>query len=816
MFARIATLSSLLALLFVSPAAGQVNAARDLQVNWQGPVFLYQGKADLPDPYPSSELLGERIPNQRTPSFARLNGNTASRQVPGSERLKLVGSALDTGGMASDALAHGNYCYVGTSGSLSVFDVSDPTAPVLVHMISETAAVVDKNSTTMAAVMGCSGEVVLFDITNPEAPAEISRVAAPENFYYRNLAIDEALVIATGYGYIEPYGTSAIMQLIDVSDPYSPQVSSTMLGVGDMFRDVLIHDTTAFLTVAGEGLAVFDISDPLVIKQIGFTPVYAYVDGMVYRDGFLFLSGHGLEIVDVSDPSNPQPVSQVGGAYTGDVKISGDIAYVTDDDDRALRIIDISDLFNPVKVAELAAYGKSYYFDLLGDLIFLPDQVYGLIVVDVTDPINPDVLSMTSTGTYAGGVAVEGDLAVVTANLAAVYTVDVSDPFAPEETGFTVPAPDTTPSNTLWQLGVNVSDGTAVTSHWNWGFHTYDVSDPSTPTMCGGLKNNADLSPVFKVDNLVYTGGSELQVVDITDPANPVQVGTGPSVASVITDIKIAGTTGYMSSYEEVVIFDLTNPIAPVELNRIMAVDYIRGIAVDNGILGVLWDDWYSNVYYMSLFNLYDVSDPEAPVKLSSIQNAEPWLYCRPGGTAFAAENGKFFIAFDEHLVVIDATDPSDPVVAATYPESHCHNAAWMNHEGVCAGNGLVYLTGHHGMEILRFLDVGLFLTPESEPIAVHEGESFGYDMKLKNFTTELKKVRIEIEADAAEGAATGWTAHSAVILLNPGQQVVYKMKHEVPMGASPGSYHLHARAFSNPDDKELDVERVTFEVLAD
>lgn len=47
-----------------------------------------------------------------------------------------------------------------------------------------------------------------------------------------------------------------------------------------------------------------------------------------------------------SDPSDPQLIGQCGGSYTCGVVVSGNFAYVADDD-LTLRVIDITDPLNP-------------------------------------------------------------------------------------------------------------------------------------------------------------------------------------------------------------------------------------------------------------------------------------------------------------------------------------------------------------------------------------------------------------------------------------------------------------------------------------
>lgn len=800
-------------------ALAGVEKLERLKAKLPGPVFLYKGDAaPLPIAYPDPDdvrpLPRPPAPRRGAPPLSSGTGTGLPlAQEFSSQRFKLLSRALDEGGMAADAAANGNYCYVATTGGLSVYDVTNALEPDPVYEIENQSYSLEIESSLLAAVQGPGGDFVLFDIFDPARPVEISRIRPPEGFFFWDLTVDGSLAVATGLGELEGFDPMcAVLQVIDISDPYAPEVKSTMLGLDDMFRDVVIENTDLYLTVQWEGLAIFDVSDPAVIIQQGFTNIYGTIDGMVLDGGYLYCAGAGIQIVDVTDPSDPELIGEHGPGYTCDIRLSGHHAYVTDDDDHSLRVFDVLDPANPIEVGELEAFGIVYYMDLEGDRIYLADQVYGLLIVDITAPETPVDISLIHTGVQPHTADVEGGLAAATANSSWLYTLDVTDPFAPAVLGSTVPAPATTPGKTLSNNGIDLAGSEVVTSEWFWGMHVYDVAAPALPSPVGDLKIGKEWNPVARTGDLVYTGSYQLVVVDITDPADPKEVGAGPSVPSGITDIVISGDKAFVAGRDEIVIVDLIDPLTPGEVTRLSMNDWVKAVAVKDDLLGVVWETYHTLLTSSSFFELYDVSNPSEPVHLGSLELPYPSSWVQPGGSALVAQKDRFFVLGYKGLFAVDVEDPWNPSIAGVYPESPCHLIIYAPIEGVCAADGLLYMTGFEGLEILRFLDVGVFLTPEAEPTVVAQGKSFTYTLELENFTDHPQTVCPwvdEVFPDSSSGPKAGplW------ITLEPGDEATYTRQLNVPLDAPVGMYQLYVRLRAQSGE-ELDNDRITFEVV--
>lgn len=822
-----------LSLVFLSTmtTAHGLDEIQDLDTRFPGRVFLYHGTPDLASPEGMNHLLPASVPGQFMnnripfpgPQFfgGRLQG--AMGQKAGSGRVKLLGRAFEEGGMAYAVAAHDNYCYVGTSGSLSVFDVTNPSAPVLVQVTEECVGNLEKEGSLLGAIAGCKGELVLFDLTDPAKPLEVSRLSPPQDFFYINLALSGSTAVVTGYGYLDLIGHCAIMQVIDTSNPSAPEVISTMIGVFDFYYDVLLDQDTLYLSISGDGIGIFDISNPMYMTQHSLhKSEYLYVTGMDYNGGYLYLAGNGLEIVDVSDPEKPTPLAQLGTPYYADIRYSGGNVYFANENDQTLWVVDVTDPYNPASLGQLMPYGMSFDLFIMGNTVYIPDMVFGLLAVDITTPSAPQLLSMTPTGTCPFGIDVEGDLAAVTANFAQMHTLDVSDPFAPEVLGFTEQVPDPSANNTYYQVGIDLSGDTVVTGDWAFqgtkgSIHTFDVTTPSLPEHKGDLNITGDHphSPVTRLGNLVYTGADQLLVVDISDPANPVQVGVGPSFSvGNISDIKISGTTCYVSCYMgDLSIVDISNPTVPQEIHRIPISAYIPGIAVEDHLLGVLHQGFLGASYqYATYLEIYDVSNPLAPILLGSVKKPISGTTVMLGGTTLSVEAGLFFLCAREQLFVIDGQDPTNPFIAAAYPESPCYlYTEWFGYSGVCVANGQVYLAGHDGLEVLRYLDVGVFLTPKTSPLTVPRGESLDYEIRVENFTSSPQQIKVWVD-EVFSGNSSGPKVEPVWVTLEAGENIIRLRQQGVPANAPIGTYELFAHVIDD-QGMEVDNDKFTFEV---
>jgi hypothetical protein len=269
----------------------------------------------------------------------------------------------------------------------------------------------------------------------------------------------------------------------------------------------------------------------------------------------------------------------------------------------------------------------------------------------------PDTLILV--GSYetpgkARDVWVDYPLAYLASDLIGVEVIDVSDPASPVLVN-TIDTPgqafDVAAQDTL----VYVADDYS-------GFQIIDsagiVGGSDTPRVARGL---------FVQGSYVYVVDYEsLLVFDASDPAAPVQVGSlmlGEFEGSAATSIFVSGSYAYVGDPIPgtllMLIIDISNPAAPQWVGWYNDMDYL--LSPRN--IYLLDDIAYIANYRNGLF-MVDVSNPGSTSRISFI------VPPTPSGFAWDVKlrNSIAYVAiYDNGLWVVDVSDPAYPQTRAVY-----------------------------------------------------------------------------------------------------------------------------------------------------
>ena len=434
---------------------------------------------------------------------------------------------------------------IGAGGDAGSFEITDGSS--LNMTVSPTKSLYTVNITSTGS-FGTSNYRV-YNITVPAAPTNPVPAASfgngdrvdgvSETFdelsspYY----ITTVKIGSGTYALVTSHSRLGGVQIIDITDPANPVPAAS-------FDD---DDT---VTVDGTSKAFDELQDAkgITTTTIG-TNTYALV--AAYLDD-------GVQIIDITDPANPVPAASfddgdtvtVNGANKTFDKLdgafgmatatigSGTYALVTAYFDHGVQIINITDPANPVPAASfgnndtVTVDGTSKTFDKLkgGEGIAtatIGSGTYALVaayyshgvqIIDITDPANPVPAASFGDGDRVDGVSKIFDelrgansittvtigpdtYALVTAYLDdGVQIINITDPANP------IPA-------------ASFDDGTTVAGK------TFDKLDGASSIA------TATIGPgTYALVAAVHDSG--VQIIDITDPANPVpaaSVGQGDS-----------------------------------------------------------------------------------------------------------------------------------------------------------------------------------------------------------------------------------------------------------------------------------------------
>jgi hypothetical protein len=199
------------------------------------------------------------------------------------------------------------------------------------------------------------------------------------------------------------------LEIFDISDPDSPVLLSTLQTSGYAW-DVWAHDGFAYVADVDKGVSVVDVSSPAKPRRVGFVtwaerhPAAEIVRGegnVIY----VAAANHGLIVIDVSDPAHPVVASTYRPIYIGDAEglaVKDGTVYL--------------------------AVGSSIRLEIQGEIIW---EVYaienGLHIVDTTNPYSPSLMSKVNFLDWVEGVHVAGDFAYVANTGTGVRSIDIRD-----------------------------------------------------------------------------------------------------------------------------------------------------------------------------------------------------------------------------------------------------------------------------------------------------------------------------------------------------------------------------------------------------
>ncbi|MDW8069364.1 MAG: hypothetical protein RML46_10650 [Anaerolineae bacterium] len=543
------------------------------------------------------------------------------------------------GGPVLKAVVSGTYAYVGMGPRLIVLNVSDPARPVL---------------------LGQSDVL----------PGIVQDVAVAGNYVY---------VIGNEY--------RARLWILSIASPNRPTVVNSVDFQADAKR-MAISGNRAYVTVAGKGLQILDISNPASPQFLGQFPSGS---GFVAVSGnYAYVLSPRLYIVDVTNPLSPTQVGiytytmPAGGPLSG-IAVSGNYAYIAKGNDD-LEIVNISDPSRPSPVMTFTV--NAFGLALSGNYAYVADT-HALRVLDISNPSNPQVIGFCHLPWGIGGaVALAGDYAYVANDDGGLRIVRVADPRNPTEVArFFVLG---------YVRGLAKKDRVLYASGFLTHTRILDISDPSRPTPVGFYP--AFTGKAFRVEgNHLYLGTDRLLILDVSDPARPDLLGQTKATTSTVTGIAVAGNYAYLAiQFYGLCIVDVSNPSSPMQ----------KGCYQNPSVRAVAVDGNYAYVGGSNLLAVVDISNPDVPTLRSEYKPFSDWI----GGIAVSGDY--LYTTAMYRFRTFRRQDPLTPTLLSTY------NLPGGGDALVLRGNLAYVADNDKGVRVLdlsdpaRPVEVGFYDTP--------------------------------------------------------------------------------------------------------
>ncbi len=138
------------------------------------------------------------------------------------------------------------------------------------------------------------------------------------------------------------------------------------------------------------------------------------------------------------------------------------------------------------------------------------------------------------------------------------------------------------------------------------GLQVVDVSNPSAPQLVGAVDTPGNANDVAVSGALVYIadGTNGLVVIDVSRPAEPRILGSTPT-AGEATNLVVIGNLVYVADQVGLSILDVSNPTRPREVGSIATPGTARGVDVSGTVAAVAAGE--------GGLQMVDVSDPQKP-----------------------------------------------------------------------------------------------------------------------------------------------------------------------------------------------------------
>ncbi|MFZ2252681.1 MAG: beta-propeller fold lactonase family protein [Minisyncoccia bacterium] len=277
-----------------------------------------------------------------------------------------IASTTNTDANPRSVFVSGNYAYTANYGaaSMSIIDISNPTAPVTVSTI---ATGVQPQSVYVSGryayvANGLDATMSIFDVSNPVSPVLMSTTSTGVNPF--------AVHVSGRYAYVANRGNDT-MSVYDISNPASPVLMSTS-STGSWPSSIHVVGRYAYIAnYGGAKISVMDISNPSApvttsSTTVGTNPSAVYVQG---RYAYVANQGsNSMSIVDISNPASLSVASTLSvGATPISVFVSGRYAYFANNTGSAMTIVDVASSTNPAVVSTVSSIGAGpFYVQVVG------------------------------------------------------------------------------------------------------------------------------------------------------------------------------------------------------------------------------------------------------------------------------------------------------------------------------------------------------------------------------------------------------------------------------------------------------------------
>ena len=419
-------------------------------------------------------------------------------------------STTTTGSNPRSVAVSGNYAYVVNPGSdnLQIFDIVNPTAPVL-----ESTTPADSNPRSVAVfgnyayvLNSSSNNMEIFDIVNPTAPVLEDTIATGSYPIF--------VSISSNYAYVVN-GTSNTLQIFNVLSPTAPVLDSTTTTNSSPYSVAVSGNYAYVVNEGSSNLQIFNVSNPssvpaaLSTTSTGTNPYSIVVEG-----DFAYVvnaNSNSLQIFNISNPSSVSLVSTTTtNSYPRSVVVFEDYAYLINENSNSLQIFNISSPASPTLVDTTTTGSLPYWVTVSGNYVYVVNySSYTLQIFNIYAPPN-NSNSFNSTTNLSGLVNIQGSTSGFVSTIANQNSASLTGSLSSSSDGL------------LIELGTPVTSWTTGNTFLAFGDSSGNIDGSISGVAGGGVSynvNGADYSEYF-IDGSPSTPPTKGQLVSLSSTTN--------------------------------------------------------------------------------------------------------------------------------------------------------------------------------------------------------------------------------------------------------------------------------------------------------
>ena len=527
---------------------------------------------------------------------------------------------------------HGDRGYA-PSGALGVqiFDVTDPTAPVLLGHAgtpgrANDVAILDANGKTYLVIADSAEGLRVVEATDPQLPVDLGTIAlGAEKPSIGAIDLQGDTIAATD-------GTR--VRLVQLPDPATPATAKVLgsFDVGVAIGDVTLSNDRVFVSKQAFGVASYDVTNPADAALIDSEddPDGPCPDGCldsastVVKDGgdlFVAFGRGGVQkfTIDAAGALTPSTIYK-GASNARTVAVAGSSVYVGADE--GLYIFDRNGNGQSPSWVDQSGHGIARTASVSGDFLYVGDWLRGVQTFSLADPEAPALVDRDDTP--------------------GALTSDVGG------------------------YGTAASGGVLAVGDGRAGVTLLDLADPANPVLGGTIDTVDALTTVAKVGTVTFgcDGNQGIVAIDSSDPKSPKLLSEAvfdpPGNAS--PDLAPAGDVIYVASRFGLGVLDVKDPSAlawkgMIEMPQKAAVTSVRAVGSHVVVTTNLFDYEGANNNNVTRLHVLDATDPLAPKLVWSSEDLGGAQYLTVvGDIAFVAAGGPSVKIFDladiEHPVL--------------------------------------------------------------------------------------------------------------------------------------------------------------------